>query len=124
MWTIFFPNSEPDVAMNDTAKILPPSGDRGRVVLGTSCTIHEAAALKAQLIVQLQKEPPLTIDGSAVERVDAAGLQVVVAFAIDCLERNIDYTWSGRSAKLTEAIRLMGVAPLLESRGAARATAR
>jgi anti-anti-sigma regulatory factor len=88
-------------------------------VLGASCTIHEAPALRAHLLEQAALPGPYLIDGSAVQFIDTAGLQLVVAFALDCLERSIHYAWTGRSAALEEAIRTLGVAALLESPGAA-----
>ncbi len=91
----------------------------GRVVLGAACTIHEAAALRAHLLEQAALPGPYEIDGGAVEHIDTAGLQLVVAFALDCLERSIHYTWTRRSPALEEAIRTLGVGALLESPGAA-----
>jgi anti-anti-sigma regulatory factor len=93
---------------------------RGRVVLGGSCTIHEAAAIKAHMLEQLARPGPYEIDGSAVERIDAAGVQLIVAFALDCLERSLSYAWKGRSAALEHAIELMSVGALLESPGASQ----
>jgi phospholipid transport system transporter-binding protein len=95
------------------------SGTGGRVVLGASCTIHEAPALRAHLLEQAAQPGPYEIDGSGVQHIDTAGLQLVVAFALDCLERSIHYVWTGRSAALDEAIRILGVGALLESPGAA-----
>ena len=90
---------------------------RGRVVLGASCTIHEGAAIKAHMLEQLSRPGPYEIDGSAVERVDAAGVQLIVAFALDCLEHGVDYAWKGRSEVLEHAIELLSVGALLESPG-------
>jgi phospholipid transport system transporter-binding protein len=92
---------------------MPP----GRVVLGASCTIHEAAALKAHMLEQFAHPAPYEIDGSGVQRLDTAGVQLVVAFALDCLEHNLVYAWKGRSAVLEQAIAQLGVGPLLESLG-------
>ncbi len=97
----------------------PAPESRARVVLGGSCTIHEAAALKAHMLEQLGRPAPYEIDGSAVERLDAAGIQLLVAFALDCLERNLPYAWTGRSATLEQAIALLGAGSLLESPGVA-----
>lgn len=91
----------------------------GKVVLGASCTIHEAAALRSHLLAQAECAGPYEIDGSAVQQIDTAGLQLVVAFALDCLERGIHYLWTGRSPALDEAIRTLGVGALLESPGGA-----
>ena len=100
-------------AVADTTQV------QGRIVLGASCTIHEAPALRAHLIAQSAHPGPYEIDGSAVQQIDTAGVQLVVAFALDCLERSIHYVWTGRSAALDEAIRTLGVGALLESPGAA-----
>jgi anti-anti-sigma regulatory factor len=89
----------------------------GRVVLGAACTIHEAQELRTQLLAQAELPGPYEIDGSGVQQVDTAGVQLVVAFALDCLERNIRYAWKGRSPALEEAIRVLGVGALLESPG-------
>jgi anti-anti-sigma regulatory factor len=91
----------------------------GKVVLGASCTIHEAPALRSHLIAQASHPGPYEIDGSAVQQIDTAGVQLVVAFALDCLEKGVHYVWTGRSAQLDEAIRTLGVSALLESPGAA-----
>jgi anti-anti-sigma regulatory factor len=89
----------------------------GLVRLPAVCTIHEARALQAHLLEQLDRPGPCEIDGSAVQQVDTAGVQLVVAFALDCLERNLSYVWKGRSAVLEDAIRVLGVGALLESPG-------
>jgi phospholipid transport system transporter-binding protein len=102
-----------------TPPVAAPVAFRGRVVLGASCTIHEASALRAHLIDQASNPGPYEIDGSAVQQIDTAGVQLVVAFALDCLERSIHYVWTGRSPALEEAIRTLGVGALLESPGAA-----
>jgi anti-anti-sigma regulatory factor len=86
----------------------------GRVVLGTSCTIQEAAAVRAHLLAQAELPGPYEIDGGSVELVDTAGVQLVVAFALDCLEKGTPYKWAGRSPTLEAAIELLGVGPLLE----------
>jgi anti-anti-sigma regulatory factor len=93
----------------------PASGARqGRVVLGTSCTIQEAGAVRAHLMAQAALPGPYEIDGASVELVDTAGIQLIVAFALDCLEKGVAYRWTGRSATLEKAIELLGVSPLLE----------
>jgi phospholipid transport system transporter-binding protein len=104
--------------VNTTAPDAGPSPVAGRIVLGIACTIHEAQSLRAHLLEQAAHPGPYEIDGSGVEQIDTAGLQLVVAFALDCLERNVHYVWKARSPVLEEAIRVLGVAPLLESPGA------
>ena len=93
----------------------------GRIVLGATCTIHEAPALRAHLLEQTAHPGPYEIDGGAVQQIDTAGVQLVVAFALDCLEKGIHYAWTSRSPALEEAIRTLCVGALLESPGAATA---
>jgi anti-anti-sigma regulatory factor len=100
----------------------PAAGDKpvsGRIVLGTACTIHEARALRARLLETATHPGPYEIDGGSVQQVDTAGVQLVLAFALDCLERNVHYVWKSRSPVLDEAIRVLGVGALLESPGGA-----
>jgi len=105
----------PVVAAVPAATATPAAGQRlGRVVLGTSCTIQEAEAVRAHLLSQAALPGPYEIDGGSVELVDTAGVQLIVAFALDCLEKGIAYKWSGRSATLEKAIDLLGVGALLE----------
>jgi phospholipid transport system transporter-binding protein len=99
-----------------TAATADPKGS-GRVVLGVSCTLHEAVALRTHLLEQAELPGPYVIEGGAVEQVDTAGVQLILAFALDCLERNIHYTWQSRSPALEDAIRVLGVGALLESPG-------
>lgn len=84
------------------------------MVLGTSCTIQEAGAVRAHLMAQAALPGPYEIDGASVELIDTAGVQLIVAFALDCLEKGVAYKWTGRSATLEKAIELLGVRPLLE----------
>jgi len=72
----------------------------GRVALGASCTIHEVQVLRAHMIEQAALPGPYEIDGGQVQQIDTAGVQLVVAFALDCLERGISYSWKSRSPAL------------------------
>lgn len=107
--------------MNPHANAMAPAAGgttaSGRVALGAACTIHEIQALRAHMIEQAALPGPYEIDGGQVQQIDTAGVQLVVAFALDCLERGIPYSWKSRSPTLDEAVRVLGVAALLESPG-------
>ena len=106
----------------------PPAGKDGasavagnaphRVVLGHSCTIDDVAQLRSELSAPLATSKPIIIDASRLERIDTAGLQLLAAFCIDCLERGIVFAWKQRPPVLEEAIHLLGLAALMESPGA------
>ena len=112
----------PKVAVEVTPAAIPvtappaavPAARPARVVLGTACTIQEAAAVRAHLLEKAALPGPYEIDGGSVEMVDTAGVQLVVAFALDCLEKGTPYKWVGRSATLNAAIDQLGVGALLE----------
>ena len=78
--------------VNATAPATGGAPVSGRVSLGTSCTIHEVQALRAHMMAQSAHTGPFEIDGGNVQQVDTAGVQLVVAFALDCLERGVHYT--------------------------------
>jgi phospholipid transport system transporter-binding protein len=106
------PAVAPELAV--TSAPAPEASRLVRVVLGTSCTIQEASAVRAHLLAQAAQPGPYEIDGASVEQVDTAGVQLIVAFALDCLEKGVAYKWTGRSSVLEKAIELLGVGPLLE----------
>ena len=75
------------------------------------------SSLKAHLLEQIERPGPCEIDGGAVQHVDTAGVQLVLAFTLECLERNVQYTWTSRSPVFEEAVRVLGVGALLECPG-------
>lgn len=101
------------------ARPAEPRSSAATIDLGASCTLHEVAALRAVCLAALEAAEPPVIDGSRVEHVDTAGLQALVGFTIDCMERSRHFTWQGRSEVLVQGIRLLGVEALLESPGVA-----
>jgi anti-anti-sigma regulatory factor len=103
--------------VNATAPAKGGSPATGRVALGSACTIHQVQELRAHIMEQTAHPGPYVIDGTDVQQVDTAGVQLVLAFALDCLERGVHYSWTGRSPALEEAVRVLGVAALLESPG-------
>lgn len=85
------------------------------LVFGSSCTLEEAGELRAGLLDALADGTPLVLDGSAIERIDTAGLQLLVGLSFECMERGIGFAWRARSEALKDAIALTGLAPLMES---------
>jgi len=100
-----------------------PEARTALIDLGASCTLQDVAVVRAACLAALASKDPPHIDGSRVERVDTAALQVLVGFTIDCMERSIHFTWTDRSAALERSIRLLGIGPLLESPGLAASPA-
>ena len=78
--------------------------------LPNNFTIASTIEIKTSLNDLLPRGAPITIDGSAVTRADAAALQLLVSFsrAISCDSGPIQ--WSGLSPELIEAATLCGLA--------------
>jgi ABC-type transporter Mla MlaB component len=91
------------------------------VVLAANCSVKDAAALKTSLCAFGHESIDVTLDVSAVERVDTATMQLLCAFVRDRSGRKQNVTWRGESQALQDAVRLLGVGELLgfESKGVA-----
>ncbi|MFC4308285.1 lipid asymmetry maintenance protein MlaB [Steroidobacter flavus] len=91
------------------------------VVLASNCSVKDAAALKTSLSAFSNHGDAVTVDVSAVERVDTATMQLLCAFVRDRSGRNQSVAWRGESAALQDAVRLLGVGELLgfETKGVA-----
>ncbi|MDY6946280.1 MAG: STAS domain-containing protein [Pseudomonadota bacterium] len=99
----------------------PAQAGEPLVVLAANCSVKDAAALKISLCAVASEDTAVTVDVSAVERVDTATLQLLCAFARDRIGRKQKVTWRGESQALRDAVRLLGVGALLgfESNGVA-----
>ncbi len=83
------------------------------VALPTDFRLAELAVVKAEL-VQALDAPAVHIDGAAVERVDTAALQLLVAFRRESAARGQSSAWQGVSAVMRDAAGLLGLAQVLE----------
>jgi anti-anti-sigma regulatory factor len=99
-------------AASTAAEATPPQAPL--VSLPASCTLRETAELKATLLGCLDSEENVTLDVSAVQRIDTAAMQVLCAFVRDRRSRNLPFVWQGNVAVLGDASRLLGVADVLE----------
>jgi ABC-type transporter Mla MlaB component len=78
--------------------------------------------LKSSLCALANESGAVTLDTSAVERVDTATMQLLCAFVRDRSARNQSVVWRGVSQALNDAVRLLGVAAMLgfaETKGVA-----
>ena len=90
------------------------------VALASNCSVKDAAALKATLQGAQQSEAAVTIDITAVERIDTATMQLLCAFVRDRYARDQNVQWRGASAALDEAVKLLGASELLRWESAER----
>jgi ABC-type transporter Mla MlaB component len=93
--------------------------DDGSLILAAACTVAEADTLKTELAGRLQESEPVTVDVSAVQRIDTAGLQLLAAFVRDRRTAGRAVAWRGRASALETAAALLGLHDMLELQGEA-----
>ncbi len=96
-----------------------PAGDSGHnagdglFALAAECTIADASALKGHLAKLLDESGIVTIDVSAVQRIDTAGLQIIIAFVRERESQGRQVQWRGHAPALANAAGLLGLSALL-----------
>src|SRR5690606_38453661 len=84
-----------------------------RLVLQADCTLRQAASLKSSLLALKPGAQGATLDGSAVQRIDTAGLQLLAAFAQGEARAGRPLAWAGVSPLLQDAGRVLGLTAVL-----------
>lgn len=105
--------TEPAVATEAVASEPAAAASEPVVVLAANCSVKDAATLKTSLCAVSNETVAVTVDASAVERVDTATMQLLCAFVRDRSSRNQSVLWRGQSRALHDAVRLLGVGRLL-----------
>ncbi len=83
---------------------------RAGLKLEASCTLRDSMDMQFQLLAVDFGESEILLDGSAVENIDTAGLQMLVAFAKHYSARGRRIQWTAASAELLRGSRLLGLA--------------
>jgi len=107
--TIAMKRSSP-IMSTDSVRTPSPATDGVAVVLPPRCTINEIAALQDCLRAA---SVAATLDGSAVQRIDAAGAKLLIAFIRERRAAHGQIQWRGASAALSHAVIALGVANAL-----------
>ena len=81
--------------------------------LPADCRMAAQAALLPELLGALDA-PAAQLDGSAVERVDTAALQLLTLFRREALSRGCAVSWRGASITLCEAAETLGLVKALD----------
>lgn len=113
-----------DAAMNESAtveKAVGQSSDAPGVqrphsdvlALGVNCTVRDCSVLKSELLDLLTHRQPVTIDVTAVERIDTAAMQVLCAFVRDRHAAGGQVLWTGMAPSFAAAVRLLGLKKVL-----------
>jgi phospholipid transport system transporter-binding protein len=87
------------------------------VELDVRMTIAQAADLHRMLLARLAQGEAIIIDGTQVEEIDTAILQLLTCLWRTGRERGIACTWHGASDVLRQSAGLIGVADMLQLPG-------
>jgi len=79
-----------------------------------SCTVRDCVPLKTALGDLLGVEGDTVLDVSAIDRIDAAAMQLLYVFVRERKTRGGKVTWVGESPSFTEAVTLLGLASHLD----------
>ena len=81
---------------------------KNTITLGAQVDISMASMLYQQLSSALDTEQTPVLDGSQTERIDTAGIQILMAFRIQAERQGRDWEWVNRPGCLEEAESLLG----------------
>jgi ABC-type transporter Mla MlaB component len=84
------------------------------LALAAECTVSDAASLKERLAGLLDKPQAVTLDITALQRIDTAGIQVITAFVRERAGHGWPVEWQGTAPALAAAARLLGLTSLLK----------
>jgi len=100
--------------MSDEAEQGPEGSGEIRVACGDSLDISIAGELRGRLGEALTAGGPVVLEASAIERADAAALQLLCAFFNEAGERGVAVRWEAPSEALLDAARLIDLAACLQ----------
>ena len=83
------------------------------LALTAECLVSGASTLKESLASLLDEPQPITLDITALQRIDTAGLQVLTAFIRERAGHGRTVEWRGSAPALTSAAQLLGLTALL-----------
>jgi len=86
----------------------------GSFVVAAECTVADASSLKTGLAKLLVESGTVTLDISAVQRIDTAGLQVIATFVRERELHGRQVQWRGHAPALSAAAQLLGLSALLK----------
>lgn len=87
--------------------------DSTKPLVLTSPTIRTVTSLQAELAERLDESGTVQIDGSAVDRIDTAALQLLAVFVRDLRAEARAVEWVGRSVGLQKAANSLGLSMVL-----------
>ena len=94
-----------------------PAARPVHVELDVRLSIAQAAGLHRTLLARLEQGEAVVIDGTQVEEIDTAILQLLTCLWRTGKERGIACSWHGASDALRQSASLIGVAEMLQLSG-------
>jgi anti-anti-sigma regulatory factor len=89
------------------------AGAAAVIRLPSAITINNVAELHRQLRTRLQGGTPLLLDGSAVQTLDGAGIQLLLALANTAQQLGAGLSWQVASEVLCDAGQQLGVTAMM-----------
>ncbi len=86
----------------------------GEFAVAAECTVADAGSLKTGLTKLLDTSGIVTLDISAVQRIDTAGLQVIATFLRERESHGRQVQWRGSAPAMLSAAKLLGLNELLK----------
>jgi len=90
---------------------------RPQLLLERHIEMKNVRELAERFATALAESTRLTLDGSAVERIDGSGLQLLLAMVETARQQGREVTWQQPSASLLEAAALLGLEARLDLAG-------
>jgi ABC-type transporter Mla MlaB component len=84
------------------------------LALAAECTVSDAHSLKERLAGLVDEPQAVTLNVTALQRIDTAGLQVITAFVRDRAGHGRQVEWQGAAPVLAAAAQLLGLTSLLK----------
>lgn len=100
-------------ARSKTTKRARPRSASARCILPACCIRDAAVALHAELSALLPASEPVVVDATALEQIDAAGLQLLAAFVASRTQDGGEVRWQHPEGVLADAAGVLGLQGLL-----------
>ncbi|MGH8209587.1 MAG: STAS domain-containing protein [Steroidobacteraceae bacterium] len=89
-------------------------GGNATFAVAAECTVADASSLQTGLAKLLDESGSVTLDISAVQRIDTAGLQVIATFVRERESHGRQVQWRGSAPAVSSAAGLLGLSALLK----------
>ncbi len=99
----------------DAPAVEPKSGMA--IELGDALVISEVETVRAMLLEALQGGEDLFLDGSEIEQIDGAGLQLLAACILEAERMHVAFKWHSASPTLCSAAEQLGLTKVLQLDG-------